>query len=147
MFHIIVLITESLSLAKSYPINDGSMIQLIRNDCILLIEQRLEDPAIGIESCSIKNSIFSAQELGNLCFQFLVNILCSADKPHRRHTITMTVYGLLCSFNNLRMRRQSQIIIRTKINDFLSCTDANIRTLWACNDSFIFVETSFFDPC
>ena len=51
--HIIMLVTESLCLAKANTINDRSMIKLVTDDCILFIKQWFENTAVGIKGSCI----------------------------------------------------------------------------------------------
>src|SRR5690606_40950038 len=96
------------------------MVQLIRNNGIFFAKKRLEYPTIGIETGGIQNSIFHSHKTGNFFFEFFMNILCSANEPHRRHSVTMRIHHVLRSFYDLRITSESKIIVGTEIKKRLS---------------------------
>lgn len=78
--HVAVVVTESLSFAKSDSINDTGMVQSIRDDCILVCQDSLKDAGVGVEAGCIQDSILGAIELGDLILEFLVNVLATVVK-------------------------------------------------------------------
>src|SRR5476651_2472727 len=56
--HIIVLISIALRLAQAYTVDDGSMVQLIGYNGILLVKQRLKHTTVSIKCSSIEYSVF-----------------------------------------------------------------------------------------
>src|SRR5687768_17515990 len=61
IMHAIVRISIPGSFAKPDAIDDGSMIELVRNDCILFIQKRFKYPSVCIEGGSIQESIFCSE--------------------------------------------------------------------------------------
>ena len=78
----VVFVTQPLGLAQPDAVDDRRMVELIGNDGVLIVQQRLEHTAIGIEGRSIEDGIFCSQEAGDLMLQFLVNVLRAADETH-----------------------------------------------------------------
>ena len=70
--HICVGITQSLRLAQTYAVYDGSMVQRITDDGIMFIQQGFEQPGIGIETGCVEDGIVGVEETGNRMFQLLV---------------------------------------------------------------------------
>jgi uncharacterized membrane protein YobD (UPF0266 family) len=64
-------VTMFFCLAQSYPINDGCMIQFIRENSILFGEQGFKYSGISIKTAWIKNSVLTLVKVGNFMFQFL----------------------------------------------------------------------------
>ena len=50
--HVVVLIPETLRLAEPYAINDGSVVERIRDDRVFLVEQWLEDTPLASKAAT-----------------------------------------------------------------------------------------------
>src|SRR5690606_34687053 len=87
--HITVFVAKTLCLTQTYTIDDGRMVQGVRNNSILWLQQWLKYSAIGIKCCGIQNGVVCTQEFCYFSFQLFVDILCTTYKTHRRHTITV----------------------------------------------------------
>jgi len=95
-----MLITEPLRLAKSYPIDDRCVVQLIGNYSILLAEKRFKNASVGIKSGGIQNRVLSSKECGDFGFKFLMNILGTADKAYAAEALPPVVHIFTGSFHN-----------------------------------------------
>ena len=47
-------------------------------------EQRLEQPAVGVEAGGVEDRVVGAEELAELRFELLVELLRAADEAHAR---------------------------------------------------------------
>src|SRR6266516_6795829 len=61
--HVTVFVSEAGGFTEPDAINDAGMIQLVRYDCVFLIEQRFKKTAVGVKARAIENRIFGAEEL------------------------------------------------------------------------------------
>src|SRR5690349_4755716 len=98
-----MLVTEPLCLTKTNAINDGSMVELIGNDGVLLVVQGLKNATIGIKCSHVQDCVLSTQKGRYLFFQLFMNILCTANKTYTAHAITPEVNVFFSSFNHLGM--------------------------------------------
>lgn len=80
--HIGIGITVTDRLAQTHTVNDGGVVQGIRDNGIIGREQGLEHAAVGIEACSIEDCVFGLEVVGDGCFEFLVRVLCTADEAY-----------------------------------------------------------------
>jgi hypothetical protein len=83
-----VLKNVSLSFAESNAIDDGGMIQLIRNNGILSPKKRFKNATIGIKTGSIEDRIFRLEELRDFLLEDFMDVLCAADKANRAHSVS-----------------------------------------------------------
>ena len=97
--HVIVGVAQALRLAQPHPVDDRGVVQGIGNDGIFRSEQRLEDPAIGIETGWKDDGVLRAKVVGNADLEIAMQILGSAYEADRGHAESMTVEGLFRCFN------------------------------------------------
>lgn len=64
--HVTVLVAESLGLAESNSIDDTGMVQCIRDDGVLVREDRFKDSSVGVKARCVENGVFCAIELCDL---------------------------------------------------------------------------------
>ena len=65
------------------------MVECVRDYCVVLAEQWLEQTAIGVKAGGIEDGVFGAEKSTDPAFEFLVQILRATDEPYRRHAETM----------------------------------------------------------
>src|SRR3569832_170228 len=93
------------------------MVERIRDDGVVLIQQGLKQAADGIEAGGVEDGVLGSQELAQALFELLVNTLCSADEAHGGHAITEEVDGPVSRFAHGSMIGEAQIIVRTEVQD------------------------------
>ncbi len=120
------------------------MIQLVRNHRIFRIQQCLEQPAIRIETRSIKDRIFRAKERRQPLFQLFMNRLRPTNKPNARHPIAPLVQSPVRRFQNRRMIRQPQIVVGAHVQDFRA-TRCDFRLLRTFNHTLALEQTRLLD--
>ena len=54
-------------------------------------EQRLEEPAVGVEAGGVQDRVFGAQELADLRFELLVDRLRAADEADGREPVAPAI--------------------------------------------------------
>ena len=91
------------------------MVQRIADDRVVRAQQRLKQAAVSVETGRIQNGVFSAQEIADPRFQFLVDRLRAADKAHRRHAVTELIERLVRRGNNFGVIRQPEVVIRAQV--------------------------------
>ena len=78
------------------------------------------------------------------CFQLFVQILCAADKTHRRHTVAACVERMFGSVYQCLMVGQAQVVVGAKVEYGFS-VDGDFGALGRADESLVFVQTGLFD--
>ena len=138
--HIGVGIAVALRLAQTHAIDDRSVVQRVRNDSVLLGQQGLEHTAVSVETSCIEDRVLGAKVLSNSCFELLVNILCAANKTHRRHTETVRVHRFFRRLDQARIVRKAQIVVGAEVQ-YLLVGHGDLGTLRRCDDALRFIKT------
>jgi hypothetical protein len=76
--HVTIAVTEFCRLAEADAVDDAGMIQFIGDDSVFRLQERLKQPAVGIEAGTVEDAVFRSQEGAQTLFQLLVNGLCTA---------------------------------------------------------------------
>jgi hypothetical protein len=82
ILHIGMAIAVALGLAEADAVDDGGMVEGVADDRILLLQQGLEEPAIGIEAGGIEDGIPHAEEAGDRAS----SALCKSWVPQMKRT-------------------------------------------------------------
>ncbi len=134
--HVAVGVAETLGLAQAHAIDDGGVVQRVGDDRVVLAEQRLEQAAVGIEAGGVKDGVVLAEEVGNLLFQLLVQVLGAADEAHRGHAETMRVQRILGGLDQLRVVGQAQVVVGTEVQHRAAVVQGDLGRLRAGDDAF-----------
>ena len=70
-----MFISVSFCFTKPYTINDRGMVQLIRQDSVILRQKNFKQPSIGIKARYVQYGIFFTMKLGQFLLQLLMYIL------------------------------------------------------------------------
>ena len=95
------------------------MVQLIGDDGVLFQHQGLEDCAVGVEAAGIELGILHAKELGELGFQFRMDVLLAADEAHGGHAEAMGVHDVLGGLPQGGMIGQAQVVVGAEADHVL----------------------------
>ena len=144
--HVGVGIAETLGLAEAHTVDDRSMVQSIGDDGIIGTEQRLKHTAVGIEASGIKDGVLSAEELSDLGFQLLVEVLATANEADRGHTEATGVHAVLGGLDQFGVVGQAEVVIGTEVEADLA-TNHNFSALGTLDDAFSFIQAVGFDLC
>ena len=109
--HIAVLKPKPPRFAQPDAVNDRGMVQAVRNNRILLTQQRLKQPAIGVKTGGKQNGILHPEKPRQARLQSPVQILRAANEPDRGHAIAMARHRRLCCRHQSRIIGQPQIIV------------------------------------
>jgi hypothetical protein len=93
------------------------MIERIRDDGVLLPEQRLEQPAVGLEARGIENDVLLLDIARDRLLEPAVQIRRAADEAHRRHAEAVAVQRLLGRGNEARIIGKAEIVVGTEIEN------------------------------
>ena len=81
--HISIGIAITLSLTEAYAIDDRGVVQCVRNDGILIGEERLEYTTISVEAGSVEDCVLGLEVVRDGSLEFLVKVLCAANEAYR----------------------------------------------------------------
>ena len=145
VFHVVVQIAVALGLAQAHAVNDGRVVQLIRNDRVLRPKQRLKQTAIGVEAGGIEDGVVGACELCDAALELLVDLLRAADEAHRRKAEAPAVIAGLRGLDEPRVVGQAKIVVGAHVDDvgFLRGVDAG--ALRGGDDALFAPGTGFAD--
>src|SRR5437660_10340340 len=78
LVHVAVGVAVTLSLAQADAVDDARVIEGVRDHSVALIEQRLEQAAVGVEARGVQDHVLGAEEAGELLLERLVARLRAA---------------------------------------------------------------------
>ena len=63
------------------------MVETVADDGVLLVEQRLEQPGVGIEARAVEDGVIGSEEPGQIRLELGVDRLGAANEPHGGHSV------------------------------------------------------------
>ncbi len=137
IFHVTVRIPETLRLAQPDAVDDARVIQSVRDDRVLVVEQRLEDAAVGVEAGWMEDRVFRAEEISQRILELFVNFLRAADEPDGRHAVTPAVQRFLRGRDDGWMVGQAQVVVGAEVQH-LAVENAHHRSLRTRQEALLF---------
>ena len=145
VLHIGIGITETLGLAETHAVNDGSVVEGIRDDCILRAEKGLEHAAVCIEAGCVEDGVLCLEILRHDLFKFLVDVLGAADEAHGRHTVAAAFHCLFGGLGQAGVVGQAKVVVGAEVERLAAVLERYFRALGACYIPFILVKSCIFD--
>jgi len=146
LVHVAVRVTESLGLAQPDAVDDRRVVELVRDDRVLVVEQRLEEAAVGVEAGAEENRVVGAEKRREPLFELAVERLRSADEAHRRHPVAPAVEGLVRGLDHRRMARKAEVVVGAQVQE-LASIDADVRALRRAHHMLGLVEPGLAHFC
>jgi hypothetical protein len=128
LVHVAVRVAEAPGLAQPDAVDDRRVIELVGDDRVLLVEQRLEEAAVGVEAGAEEDRVVGAEKRGQTLFELAVERLRPADEAHRRHPVAPAFEGLVCGLDHRRMAREAEVVVGAQVEE-LPSVDADVRAL------------------
>ena len=66
-----MLISELLGLAQPDAVDDGGVVERVREDGVVGAEHLLEEPRVRVEAARVEDRVLAAVEAGDLVLEFL----------------------------------------------------------------------------
>jgi len=63
-----VLVAHLAGLAEAQAVDDGRVVELVRDDGVVGRQQRLEQAGVGVETARVQDGVLAAVELGDQPF-------------------------------------------------------------------------------
>ncbi len=132
LVHVPVAVPESAGLAQADAVDDRGVVELIGNDCVSLVKQRLEQAAVGVEAGAEEDRVLGAEVGRQPLLERAMERLGAADEPHRRHSVAPAVECLVRGFENRRMSRQTEVVVGAEVDE-LAPLDGDVGALGAAH--------------
>ena len=118
LVHVRIGEAVALRLAEADSVDDRGVVEAVGNDRVLLIEQRLEHPAIGVETGGEHDRVLLAQVLGDRLLELTMQRLRSADEAHRGHAEAEFVHRAARRRDDVRVVGEAEVIVGAEIDGF-----------------------------
>ena len=115
LFHVGVGIAVAFCLAQAHAVDNGCVVEGVADNGIFRTEQCLKQSAVGIEARTVKDCVLGVEIVADSCFEFLVNVLSSANEAHARHSESALGHHVLSGFDKTAVVAKSQIVVGTEI--------------------------------
>jgi hypothetical protein len=125
LVEVVVGVAQPARLAEPDTVDDARVVQCIADDRVVLIDDRLEEPAVGVETRRIEDRVLETGKRAEPGLEFLVHRLCSADEAHRGHAVAVAIQ---CPMRGLAQRRvigQAEIVVRAQVDDLAAILQAH----------------------
>ena len=80
---VVVRHAEALRLAEAHAVDDRGVVELVGVEPVGLVQDRGEEPLVGVPAGHVEDRVVRAEEGGDLRLELLVQRLRPADEPHR----------------------------------------------------------------
>ena len=137
--HIAVEVAVAFGLAQAHAVDNGRMIQTVRDNGVLWPQEGLEQPTIGVKTGRKQDGVIFVQKLGQTLLQLSVNILGAADKADRGHAEALVIHDASRGCDQIGVIRQAKVVIGTKVDD-LFVAHGDLAPLWGGDHSFPLIE-------
>jgi hypothetical protein len=115
--HVAVGEAEAFRLAQPYAVDDRGVVEGVRNHRVVLAQQRLEQPAVGLEARGIEDRVFLPDISCDRPLEFAVEIGRAADEADRRHAEAVAVQRLLGRGDQARIVGEAEIVVGAQIEN------------------------------
>src|SRR5262245_44512505 len=134
-------VAGSSGLAQADAVDDAGVVQLVGQHCVLVAENRLEQPAVGVPARRIEDGVILAEEACDGAFQLLVQILSAANEAYRRQPIAVASEPFMGRLDDGRMIGQAKVVIGAEVDD-LAAADLDGGSLWPLQLALAFVQSA-----
>ena len=145
ILHIGIVVAETLGLAQAHTVNDGSVVEGVRDNGVLGCEKGLEHTAVGVEAGGVQDGVFRVEIVCNGLFQLFVDILGAADEADGGHSVTAGVHRFLGGFDEAGVIGQAQIVVGAEVEGLAAVLQLDAGALGRCDISFSLVKAGLVD--
>ena len=129
LVHVAVRVAEPPRLAEADAVDDRRVVQLVGDHGVPLVEQRLEDAAVGVEARAEQDRVLRAEERREALLQLAVERLRAADEPHRGHPVPPAVERLVRGGDHLGVVREAEVVVRAEVEQLAALLHRDVRAL------------------
>ena len=129
LVHVAVRVAQPARLAEPDPVDDRGVVELIRDDRVLLAEQRLEQAAVRVEAGAEEDRVVGTEELGQTLLELAVQRLGAADEADRGHAVAPAVERLVGRLDDRRMVGEPEVVVRAEVEQLAAPGHVDMRAL------------------
>ena len=127
--HVAVAVPVALCGAEPDAVDDGGVVELVARYRVLLVEQGLEQPSVGVEARRVKDRVLGPKELRHSLLEVLVDLLGAADEAHACHPVAPPVQRLPGSGHHPRVVGEPEVVVGAQVEDLAAVGDGHRRLL------------------
>ena len=117
------------ALQRRMPSMIDAWFSCVRDHGVPLVEQRLEDAAVGVEARAEQDRVLRAEERREALLQLAVERLRAADEPHRGHPVPPAVERLVRGGDHLGVVREAEVVVRAEVEQLAALLHRDVRAL------------------
>ena len=107
------------------------MVQRIGDHRVLLVEDGLEQTAVGVEARRVEDRVVGAEERRQPRLQLLVHGLRAADETHRGHAVAVVVESLVSRGDDVGMVGEPEVVVGAQVETDEPSAKLDVRRLRA----------------
>jgi hypothetical protein len=130
----------SARLAQADAVDDGGVVQRIGDDGVVLVEQRFEHAAVGVEGRRVQDGVLGAEEFGDGLLQLFVHGLGAADEAHRRQAVAVFFRCVDGSLRHPLLAGQAEVVVGAHIDQGAAIFAHHFRALARSQHAFRLVQ-------
>ena len=109
---------EAFRLAQAHAVDDRGVVEGVRQEAVLLAEERREEPLVRVPARHVEDGVLGAEELRDRRLEVLVERLRPADEAHGAEAVAPRVKSLRRSLDDAWMVREAEVVVRREHEDF-----------------------------
>ena len=102
-------------LREPHAVDDRGVIEAVGNDRVVLVHERLEHAAVGVETGGEHDRVVLAEVFGDRELELAMQRLRAADEPDRGHAEAEFFHRPRCGGDDIRMVGEAEIVVGAKI--------------------------------
>ena len=106
-----------LGLAEPDAVDDGRVVQRVGDDRVLLVEERLEQAAVGVEAGRVEDRVLGPEEARDGRLELLVDVLGAADEPDAREAEAPPLEPVPGGPDEVGVVGKAEVVVRAEVED------------------------------
>src|SRR5262249_47121930 len=115
--HVGVAVAEAPGLAQPDAVDDAGVVQLVGEDAVLVAEDGLEEPAVGVPAGAVEDGAVLAEEGGDGGLELLVQVLGAADEADAGHAVAVALEALPGGGDDGGVVGQPEVVVGAEVED------------------------------
>jgi hypothetical protein len=120
LVHVAVGVALALGPAEADPVDDRGVVERVRDDHVGIVEERLEETAVGVEAGCVEHRVVHAEERGDGRLEIFVDGLGAADEAHAREPQAPAGEALLRGPHQGRVVGEPEVVVGAEVEDLMA---------------------------
>ena len=129
LVHVAVSVAQPSRLAEPDAVDDRGVVQLVGDDRVAVVQEHLEEAAVGIEAGRVEDRVVGAEERREPLLESAVDALRAADEAHRRHPVAPALERLGGRRLHLGVAGQPEVVVGAEVDQAPATVDLDVRAL------------------